>query len=230
MSKDELKSLEGFLVLLNKDPNKHELQMNKAANNTLYLPISFLETTLDEMFFGLWKTESFTTRVIGNEIAGELSLSVFHPIKEIWITRIGAAATMIRQTSGAGIMEADKKIKNALEMDYPHLKADCFRNACLSLGKSFGRDLNRKFIDTYKAMLSSIASGEPDSEVKKLPEIVENTKDWNDAVANLVKYKDTMNERIAGFRSKRHLSDENAIKMVIEANKIILEQQKSLNQ
>jgi len=30
------------------------------------------------------------------------------------------------------------------------LKAECFRNACLSLGKKFGRDLNREFVDEYE--------------------------------------------------------------------------------
>ena len=228
MEKEKLKQLEGFLTLLNKEPNKSELQMNKMAGNTLYLPISFLETNLDEMFFGLWKTESFTTRVIGNEIAGELALSVYHPIAEIWITRIGAAATMIRQVKDAGVMEADKKIKNALEMDYPHLKADCFRNACLSLGKSFGRDLNRKFIDSYKAMPSQLEAGSTQPEVKQLPEVLPNSVEWKQGVDYLVSNNTQMDEAIANLIKKRHISDENKVKMKTEASNIVSQKQKSL--
>ncbi len=228
MEKEKLKQLEGFLGLLNKEPNKSELQMNKMAGNTLYLPISFLETNLDEMFFGLWKTESFTTRVIGNEIAGELALSVYHPIAEIWITRIGAAATMIRQVKDAGVMEADKKIKNALEMDYPHLKADCFRNACLSLGKSFGRDLNRKFIDSYKAMLSQLEAGSTQPEVKQLPEVLPNSVEWRQGVDYLVSNNTQMDEAIANLIKKRHISDENKVKMKTEASNIASQKQKAL--
>jgi hypothetical protein len=228
MEKEKLKQLEGFSQLLNKEPNKNELQMNKMAGNTLYLPISFLETSLDEMFFGLWKTESFTTRVIGNEICGEMALSVFHPIKEIWITRIGAAATMIRQTSGAGVLEGDKKIKNALEMDYPHLKADCFRNACLSLGKSFGRDLNRKFIDSYKAMLSQLEAGPTQPETKQLPEMIPGSVEWQQGVDYLVNNSSQIDEAFNNLLKRRHISDENKVKMKTEASNIVSQKQKSL--
>lgn len=228
MEKEKLKQLEGFLTLLNKEPNKSELQMNKMAGNTLYLPISFLETNLDEMFFGLWKTESFTTRVIGNEIAGELALSVYHPIAEIWITRIGAAATMIRQVKDAGVMEADKKIKNALEMDYPHLKADCFRNACLSLGKSFGRDLNRKFIDSYKAMLSQLEAGSTQPEVKQLPEMMPGSVEWQQGVDYLVNNSTQIDEAFNNLLKKRHISEANKTKMKTEASNIVSQKQKSL--
>lgn len=226
MEKDKLKQLEGFSQLLNKEPNKHELQMNKMAGNTMYLPISFLETTLDELYFGLWKTDGFTTRVIGNEICGELNLHVYHPIAEIWITRIGAAATMIRQVKDAGVMEADKKIKNALEMDYPHLKADCFRNACLSLGKSFGRDLNRKFIDSYKAMLSQLEAGSTQPEVKQLPEVLPNSVEWKQGVDYLVSNNTQMDEAIANLIKKRHISEDNKIKMKSEALKIVSQKHK----
>lgn len=226
MEKDKLKQLEGFSQLLNKEPNKHELQMNKMAGNTMYLPISFLETTLDELYFGLWKTDGFTTRVIGNEICGELNLHVYHPIAEMWITRIGAAATMIRQTSGAGVLEGDKKIKNALEMDYPHLKADCFRNACLSLGKSFGRDLNRKFIDSYKAMLSQLEAGSTQPE--RLPEVTQGSVEWNQGVEYLAKNSTDIDKAIANLIKKRHISEDNKIKMKAEALKIVSQKQKSL--
>ena len=228
MEKDKLKQLEGFSQLLNKEPNKHELQMNKMAGNTMYLPISFLETTLDELYFGLWKTDGFTTRVIGNEICGELNLHVYHPIAEIWITRIGAAATMIRQVKDAGVMEADKKIKNALEMDYPHLKADCFRNACLSLGKTFGRDLNRKFIDTYKAMLAGLEAGESQSPAKQLPEVLPGSVEWQQGIDYLVKGYPEMKEAVNKLRAKRHISEENEAEMIKQASLIVSQKQNSL--
>ena len=228
MEKDKLKQLEGFSQLLNKEPNKHELQMNKMAGNTMYLPISFLETTLDELYFGLWKTDGFTTRVIGNEICGELNLHVYNQIAEIWITRIGAAATMIRQVKDAGVMEADKKIKNALEMDYPHLKADCFRNACLSLGKTFGRDLNRKFIDTYKAMLAGLESGEIQPQAKQLPEVLPGSVEWQQGIDYLVKGYPEMKEAVNKLRAKRHISEENEAEMIKQASLIVSQKQNSL--
>lgn len=157
MEKDFLFKLQQFQNQLNKKPNPAEIRENPFANNTKYLPISFVEMTLDEMFFGLWQTVNFRTKVVGNEISGEIDLMVFHPVIEQWITRTGAAATMIRQQKGAGITEIEKKIHNALEMDYPHLKADCIVNAARSLGKLFGRDLNRKFEDMYKPLIQQIS-------------------------------------------------------------------------
>ena len=157
MEKEFLFKLQQFQNQLNKKPNPTEIRENPFANNTKYLPISFVEMTLDEMFFGLWQTVNFRTKVVGNEIVGEIDLMVFHPVIEQWLTRTGAAATMIRQQKGAGITEIDKKIHNALEMDYPHLKADCIVNAARSFGKLFGRELNRKFEDIYKPLIQQIA-------------------------------------------------------------------------
>ena len=65
---------------------------------------------------------------------------------------------MIRQQKDADLTDVSKKIKNALEMDYPHLLADCIKSAAKSLGKAFGRDLNREFEDTYNAVLAGAQS------------------------------------------------------------------------
>jgi hypothetical protein len=59
-NREILKDMQSFQkAYLQKDPNKAELKTNKFANNSQYLPISFLEMTLDEIFFGLWQTKNF---------------------------------------------------------------------------------------------------------------------------------------------------------------------------
>jgi hypothetical protein len=153
--------LQNFLKILHREPDPAEVLINKYAANTKYLPISYVEMSLDEIFFGLWETTDFRWQIVGNEIVGSITLRVYHPTEKIWITRIGAAATMIRQISGAGITEIEKKIHNACELDFPHLKSDCVTNAAKSLGKMFGRDLNRKFFDQYRPLLhqTAIAAG-----------------------------------------------------------------------
>lgn len=156
-SQKEKMALERFMKALNTPPNDSEVMTNAHAGNTKYLPISYIEMALDEMFFGMWKTENFRFQVMVNEIVGSIDLHVKHPITGEWIVRTGASATMIRQQKGATISEVDKKIHNALEMDMPHLKTDCISNAAKSLGKMFGRDLNRKFTDAYKPLITSMA-------------------------------------------------------------------------
>ena len=78
---------------------------------------------------------------------------------------------MIRCKQGQPF-DANGKIANALEMDYPHLKADCMRNGIGSFGKRFGRDINRKHTDEFKGLLpensapekTTLSSGEVEIE------------------------------------------------------------------
>lgn len=149
---------QNFMDMVHKEPNENEIAFNKFANNSKYIPISFLEMNLDEMFFGLWETKNFTYQTIANEVVGSIEVRYFHPTFNTWITRTGAGAVQIQMVSkdkgGSGdITDIGQKITNTLTKDFPHLKAECFRNAVLSIGKAFGRDLNRQFNDQYQPIL-----------------------------------------------------------------------------
>jgi hypothetical protein len=160
IDKEILNNLQTFQKnFLHKEPSSKETKKNAQANDSEYLPISFLEMTLDEIFFGLWQTKNFKTEGIANEIVGSIELHYFHPVAKTWLCRVGAGAVQVQMKSkdkgGDGdITNIRNKITNTLTKDYPHLKADCFRNACLSIGKSFGRDLNRKFDDQYNPIIA----------------------------------------------------------------------------
>ena len=154
LTHDTLLRVQKFQQFLQRDPSPKEIRSNKFAGNSKYLPISFMEMTLDEIFFGLWETKNFQTENIANEIVGHIELRFFHPLVKTWLTRTGAGAVQIQMRSpekgGSGdITNIKDKIVNTLSKDYPHLKAECFRNACLSIGRMFGRDLNREFDDQY---------------------------------------------------------------------------------
>jgi len=145
--------IQNFQKLLHKEPTAEDIKINKQANNSKYIPISFLEMKLDEMFFGLWSTKNFISSTVANELIGSLELWYFHPTARTWLCRIGAGAVMVQYKKDSDIMDLANKIKNTLSKDYPHLKAECFRNACLSIGKIFGRDLNREFEDQYNPVI-----------------------------------------------------------------------------
>lgn len=149
-----VQNIEGFNERLNRQPAPEEIQINKAANDSKYLPVSYVEMELDEMFMGLWQTENFRWSVMANEVVGAIDLMVFHPVAKCWLRRTGAAAVMIQQKSqsngGTGdITDIGQKIKNTLVKDFPHLETECIKSAAKKLGKAFGRDLNRKHEDTY---------------------------------------------------------------------------------
>lgn len=159
-----IQTLEGFNSLLNEQPEEKNVKTNKFAGNSKYLPISFVQMKLDELFVGLWKTKNFTFEVVANELIGRVTLEYFHPFAKIWIEREGAAAVMIQQSSGADLTDISAKIKNTLGKDHPHLLASCICSAARSIGKVFGRDLNRKDEDEYTSFYSEIAEAEAATE------------------------------------------------------------------
>lgn len=151
---DPLIEIQEFQKKLNEQPPADKIAINKMAKNSKYLPIDYIESLLDSQYVGLWKTSGFKTQVIANEIVGEIQLEVFHPEARMWISRTGAAGTLIKQHRDAPITDISKKIKNTLVTDYPHLKAECIKNAAKSLGKAFGRSLNRELSSEFEAEYS----------------------------------------------------------------------------
>ena len=132
-------------------------------NKAKTLTISHVEMTLDEYFFGLWSTENFKWSVIQNEVVGSLDLIVVHPMNGMFIRRTGAASIIIQvdkvpdeiknnsKARNIHALSPENKKPNALDMGFPKLKAECLKNAAQSLGKIFGRDLNRKQKDTFNS-------------------------------------------------------------------------------
>ena len=171
---DEIKAqLQVFTARLNTEPSPSELQ-NTPDGKAKDLPISFVEMTLDELYLGQWGTRNFQWSAITNEVQGSLELFVIHPVTGIEIIRTGAASIQIMvdrlpdgltgQDKNRWYLNSDNKKPNALDMAFPKLKAECTKNAAKSLGKIFGRDLNRKVSDVFKPALS-LASAEVVSKI-----------------------------------------------------------------
>lgn len=156
-------SLERFLTKLSKLPDLNVLKKTP-DNKAFYLPIDHVETSLDELFFGLWETTNFKYQVISNEVTASIELRFFHPIAKTWITRSGAASISIMvdkapeglagQERNRWALDVSNKKPNALDMGLPKLKADCIKNACQSLGNIFGRNINRTHRDVYQPILT----------------------------------------------------------------------------
>ena len=145
--------------ILNSKIDDVKLEKHPTAN-AKYLPISEMEMHLDELFFGQWQTDNFKWEMFLNEIVGSIEISVFHPISKVWLKRTGASAIKImtdslspenkkkmtkQQINEYALNISNKKAGALSDLgQFARLKADCFKNACLSIGKSFGRDVNRK--------------------------------------------------------------------------------------
>lgn len=162
---EKLIQLQNFIEKLNREPDQSELDRTPDGKAKT-LPISFVEMTLDELFLGQWGTENFTSKVIANEVVGELELVLTHPITGREIRRSGAAGIIIQvdkapddiqgKERNQWALDVANKKSNALDLGYPKLKAECVKNAAQSLGKVFGRDLNRKKADKFQAPLKTL--------------------------------------------------------------------------
>lgn len=154
-------SIQEFTKILNNDVDNDKLQKHPNAN-AWYLPISHVELMLDEAFFGLWQTTNFKWDRIQNEICASIELSVFHPIQKIWITRTGSAAKKIMTDAAPDNLSTKEKNEWHLNLSnkkpsalddlggFAALKADAFKNAAISIGRVFGRDVNREHTGQFE--------------------------------------------------------------------------------
>ncbi len=67
--------------MLNAAPDKDGIEKTPDGK-AVTLVVSHVETTLDEMFFGHWRTENFKWERMANEVVGSLDLVVIHPITQ----------------------------------------------------------------------------------------------------------------------------------------------------
>lgn len=163
--------LQDFIRRLNAEPNPTEFDKTPDGKaNTL--PISFVEMTLDELFLGRWETRKFKWAGIANEVQGSITLVLTHPVTGKKFTRVGAASIVItvdsldektreamsKQDRNLYALNPENKKPNALDLGFPKLKAECLKNAAQSLGKIFGRDINRKKKDSFKPPLKPISN------------------------------------------------------------------------
>lgn len=196
---ENISQLQDFQKKLNQDPNPTELGKTPDGKART-LPISFVEMTLDELFLGQWETSEPVYQQIFNEVVASLVLTVWHPITQRPIRRTGFASVIITQDKDATIAEFNTtKKKNALDLSFPKLKSECVKNAAQSLGKIFGRDLNRQQTDTYNPAFKKLS----DIGFKALLDRVEGG-DWEAlelAQSNFI-LSDIQNSIIEGLKPK----------------------------
>lgn len=161
LSPESMDALQRFQSRLNSEPHDEGVE-STPDNKARTLVISHVEMTLDELFFGQWKTENFQWSAISNEVQASIELVVIHPVTGFEIRRVGTASIIIMVDKvpddikndpiarNRWALNSDNKKPNALDLAFPKLKAECLKNASLSLGKIFGRDLNRKNKDVYR--------------------------------------------------------------------------------
>lgn len=189
--KDNLEALQKFQQMLNAAPDKDGIEKTPDGK-AVTLVVSHVETTLDEMFFGHWRTENFKWERMANEVVGSLDLVVIHPITGYELRRTGAASIVIMVDKvpsalaadpverNRWALNADNKKPNALDLAFPKLKTECLKNAAVSFGKLLGRDLNRKNADVYKPFKLKGSLNSSNKDVQYLHELIEKAQSLDD--------------------------------------------------
>jgi hypothetical protein len=144
----------------NEDPNEDFVIAHE--DGFVFLPISHIEMMLDEIFYGHWSVRGFIYEAVQNELLGSLEVEVIHPVTAAPIVRAGAGAVTIM-----------KGTVTNLSLDLPRLKVECIKNAVQSLGKCFGRDLNREILDSYEPPIKPPKDEKKDKLIDKVTKVLD---------------------------------------------------------
>lgn len=160
-------AMENFTTRINRAPKKENIQTHQGYQ---YLPISFVEKKLDQMYFGLVQYECISYQQIFNEIVCHARIKVFHPVALTWLNYDGLGSAVIQQDANTKVAEFTyHKKANAMQLTSPKAYAEAIKNAAKKIGKLFGSDINRKFEDEYEPI---ITKNKPTSEQKELERIM----------------------------------------------------------
>ncbi len=129
---------------LNRLPQKKWIKSQMlGGREVFYLPIEKVEYLLTKIF-GFWYPEVMHYENEFNAITVHVRLHLWHPYTgEKWPVD-GVGAEEIQTKKGASPADLASINYGAVAMAFPSAKSEAIKNAAKSLGKYFGRDLNRK--------------------------------------------------------------------------------------
>lgn len=136
-----------FQQLLNQDPPAQWVKVEKGIP---YLPIDKVELLLDRIFVGLVQVDVKELKVVFNSLQATVRVSVFHPIKQMWIYNDGVGAMPIQLQKGATPGDMTRINHSAIQMNAPAAVSYAVKDAAERFGKIFGRDLSRKDTVSYQ--------------------------------------------------------------------------------
>jgi hypothetical protein len=154
-----MSQLKQFIDDLNAEPDMNLVRKNE--DGSLYLPISHVQTLLDNIFLGQWSFE-VTREAFGRKWArGNGIMEVTNPITGTTIKRSGDAAIILTGN---------------LRTDSPRLEAMILLSCAKKFGRVLGRDLNRSKDD---APLPVVKIEKPDvtTEEKRMQILIEECED-----------------------------------------------------
>jgi hypothetical protein len=139
----QLQKENDLTVLLNQAPAPAWVRDHPTAKDVKYIPIGIIEWLLTYLFVN-WHVEIRETKLIANSVAITIRLFFRDPVtgEERWTDGVGAAPLQVNK--GELASDFDKIKAASVMIAAPMAKTYAIKDAAETLGKLFGKDLNRK--------------------------------------------------------------------------------------
>lgn len=159
----EIKKNQELNMILNADPKQEWVKSHPIITGYKYLPVERLEYLMT-MIFGKWTIEVKAVQLIANSVVVTVRVHYLDPITSNmeWVDGVGASP--IQTDKEAGAIDFNKMKAAAIQMSAPSAKTYAFKDAVETLGKIFGKDLNRKDLISYGFLENTIKDLTPDIE------------------------------------------------------------------
>lgn len=141
----EMANLDEFNSLINQPPPAKWVKTNPYANNSKYLPIDKVEFLLRKIFKDV-DIEVLRESVMFNAVTVTVRIHYTHPVTGKRGFKDGVGASQVQVKKGTSPADMANINNNAVEMALPKGKTQAIKDACDTLGRIFGSDLNRKDI------------------------------------------------------------------------------------
>lgn len=139
----QLANLDEFNLLINQNPPSKWIKTNPFANNSKYIPIDKVELLLRKIYKDV-DIEVLREGVMFNALYVTVRIHYTHPVTGQKGFKDGVGAKQIQTKKGSSPADLANINNNAVEMAFPIAKTNAIKDACHTLGRIFGGDLNRK--------------------------------------------------------------------------------------
>lgn len=139
-------------ILLNQEPKKEWLKTHPIVTNLKYLPIERVEWLLTNIFIK-WRVEVLREGVMANSAYCTVRLHYKDPITGEWDWTDGVGSAPLQTDKGAGATDWTKIKSDSVMKGLPAAKSFAVKDAAETLGKLFGKDLNRKDEIAYNTLI-----------------------------------------------------------------------------
>ena len=186
----KLANLDEFNSLINQNPPEKWIKTNPHANNSRYLPIDKVEFLLRKIYKEV-DIEVLSVGVMFNAVYTTVRIHYTHPVTGEKGFKDGVGAKQIQTKKGSSPADMANINNNAVEMALPISKTNAIKDACDTLGRIFGADLNRSDV-IVPAIDTDLQERKYNIERNRLLTAIENG--YKPTEEEIVKYKIDENE------------------------------------